>query len=818
MSNSDDQFDGGVIPHWAHQLGLVASALFGRRDSAPMGAAHFALLDGRRASFACSVVDDRALSPSESQNWQWSADLRHHVMIKTNEVIVRSGTTTTKRFLRSSVEQQLEDFYLFLENSRRAALPDVVPFLVNEFLQLWSIMPRNSPQGVAALAVFLLSLHATGEFDPSVMEDQNWRQQNGTLLGLEGPALDVLNTLNPEIIQRAIGLQSRSPEGLRIVPELVLRHASGRLFQEAHAYLESAQLGLWGEGAVVTVPTFSPTGAYFTPVPIARLLAETALQSLGDLPDSITVADFACGSAVFLCEFMRELERRKYRGEVRLIGRDRSPEAVTMAKVAIATTVRDLVQVSTKIDLKQVNMLDEADWPIADIALMNPPFRSWENMSNEERHWVRGAMETPRGRPDLTVGFVEYALRSLRPGGVLATLVPAGLLASEGLSSWRNSLAERSTPKLIAILGEHSLFRHAFVNVGILVLKKDSPDAADEIDKRVSVAWASPDTGAASDVIRALRRRAYFPAYPLPRASSQPSWTVTQTSLRVWKERASWLPGPGVLGPLLESLQSTISTRVEDLFTVRQGIRTGANEVFVISADALRALPEAERSFFRPAVDAASFVEGEIRPRAYLFVPPPAWDTEVEVNNAVPEYFKSYLKPAKDKLKGRKKIDPLRWWRLTWPRGWAFDGVPRLVSKRFGLYPAFARDLEGNLAIVQANAWIPTKPVSGSRVPNWSEILTEYWWLLNSRVMVALLREYCPNVAGGQFDLERKYVRHIPLPNLADRLQVDPGLQNHAIQLRTSFPSELPPLLERDKFAAAAYGTSLDDWTIAAQI
>ena len=175
MSDSAESIDNGVISHWAKRLGLASSTLFGRQDEQPLGA-HFALLDGRRASFACSVVEERNVSASESRDWQWSADLAHHVLVTPKEVVIRSGSNPTSRhFERASVERQLDDFQIFLDGSRRGALPDVVPFLVDEFLQLWSIMPSRRHQGLGALAVFLLALHAAGEVDPSVFQDVAWR-------------------------------------------------------------------------------------------------------------------------------------------------------------------------------------------------------------------------------------------------------------------------------------------------------------------------------------------------------------------------------------------------------------------------------------------------------------------------------------------------------------------------------------------------------------------------------------------------------------------------------------------------------------------
>lgn len=208
-------------------------------------------------------------------------------------------------------------------------------------------------------------------------------------------------------------------------------------------------------------------------------------------------------------------------------------------------------------------------------------------------------------------------------------------------------------------------------------------------------------------------------------------------------------------------------------------------------------------------------MDGEIKPQNYLFVPDETWQTEKELSQAVSDFFNRYLRPKRELLARRKFLRDNRWWELARARSWAFEGHPRLVSKRFGLYPAFARDLRVSLAVVQANAWTPTETLT--RVHSQDalcEVLTAYWWLLNSRVAVALLREYCPNVAGGQLDLEHKYVKHAPLPNLLLQFQENPALQVLASSIRTRNGDRLPKLPERDQFAAAAFGTDVSEWNL----
>lgn len=794
---------------WAYRLGLAMSRLFSS-ESASLPGEHYAMLDGRRVSFACSTVEPTAITQKKSQDWQWSANLAHHVLITPTAVQVRSGCDPLMRtFSRHSVETRLEGFIKFLDDSRGPALPDVVSFLIEEFRQIWAVSKYSA--GQSALAAFLFALHVAGQSDQGVIDDPTWRHNTALDMGIDNPDV-VEEGLSSAAIERARGIRERAPLGLELVPSLVLRHAAGRLFQEAHAILEWVQLGLFGDASLATVPTYSPEGAYFTPVPIARLLAEWALQHWSSFPNELTIADFACGSAVFLAEALRTLERRGFQGTVRLIGRDKSAQAVTMAKVSVRTVQRDILAMKVIPDISQADAFDVA-WPTADVVLMNPPFRSWESMRSREREWVY-EVTNGVGRPDLSVGFIERAIQALNPSGVLATLVPAGVLASDSLAKWRNGLLQRTTPTLVAVLGEHGLFQHALVNVGILALQ-NNPSAASTSKTPLYVAWSSAETGAASRAIRAIRRSMSQLKEPeLPRDYIS-GWSVTVTTVDAWKQRPSWLPGAGALGSLLENLQTKTVTRVSDIFDVRQGIRTGANAVLIQPAMVVESLPKSERRYFKQAVDTISFADGEIKPKNYVFVAADEWQTEAEVRGAVPQFFEQHLLKAREFLAARKSLKDGRWWRLIRPRKWSFEGRPQLVSKRFGLYPAFARDLEGRFAIVQANAWKPTAALSSGRDDDaFREVLTAYWWLLNSRLAVALLREYCPNVAGGQLDLEHKYVRHVPLPNLVRQFQENPALQVLASSIRTRNADRLPSISDRDQFAAAAFGTDVSEWNL----
>lgn len=797
--------DGAPIIGWARRLGLAHSPLF---DSPTdnFGHPHFALVDGRSASFACSAIP--ADRPLDSKGWLWSADLAHHVvLLGDDEVRIHSGRDGLRRFRRTSIENQLEDFLAYLDTAHRTGLPDIVGFLLREFEQVWARMADHA--GPDALSVFLAGLEAN---DPGLMSDPKWRAQHGERLGLPDQDMDTLAQAPQEAKQLAASIADRAPPGLTLHSDLVLRHAAGRLFQEAHGYLEHVQPDLFGEADVSRVTSFTQNAAFFTPVPIARLLAEAGLRELGDLPNPLTVADFACGSAVFLAEVLHALQRIGFKGAVKLVGRDRSAAALVMARVAVAAAARGLTDIKVHPDLKNADAFEPRDWEAADLVLMNPPFRSWERMPLEERSWVRSVVPSQKGgRPDLSVGFLERALGAVRDDGVVATLVPAGILASEGLEKWRESLLARTTPKLVAVLGEHGLFRRAIVNVGMLVLKKSPTRQGD----RLEVAWAPPTSGASSGTLRALRRTAEAPETLPLRERVRAGGTVQRLTIDAWTKRPNWLPGPGLLGSLLDTIEASAGHTVDDLFHVRQGIRTGKKDVFVISREERAALPAMERRHFAPAVESSSFVNGAIETDTYVFVVDDRWVTAKDVEAAVPMFFRTRLQPNQRELKERRGIKEGFWWQPTRERKWMFDGRPRLVSKRFGLAPAFARDYTARYAVLQANAWLPRVAITRRAADDLvRSILTAYWWLLNSNVMVALFREFCPNVAGGQLDLERKYVRHVPLPNLTQALEEGPVLGSLALEIRERVGDELPSSDDRNVFAAAAYGTEPADWQL----
>jgi hypothetical protein len=91
--------------------------------------------------------------------------------------------------------------------------------------------------------------------------------------------------------------------------------------------------------------------------------------------------------------------------------------------------------------------------------------------------------------------------------------------------------------------------------------------------------------------------------------------------------------------------------------------------------------------------------------------------------------------------------------------------------------------------------------------------MRDYCYLLNSRLFFALLRENGRLVGGGQVDGAKRHMQDVPIPDLAAMYEAYPSLLSHALMLRKIEAEEFPDMPTLDAFAAAAYQTTLEEWS-----
>src|SRR6266404_745801 len=776
----------GSAHAWAQSLGLIEGPFFSHRTSADESV-HFVLLNGGQGSFALSVSSVEDLDIDQVASWVWSADLPHHIQVSPDHVTLSrwDDPTSTRKFSRISVENRLETLYSYLLLDRVKSRFDIVEHCVDLLKRIRSHVYERGLPDQASMHIFLyiIAMALSGTEDsyrnPDVLLED---------FALDANYVDAFRALGQH---EALALlaQFRSSEAslrlLKLVPELLVRHAAGTVFQEAHfEFLRSNPVDLFGLAGAAQVRIDTRGGTHFTPPGLARAVIEQAFKEVDLGRPSLTILDPACGAGAFLQEVVRFLHRTNYRGEINLIGYDASPIAISMARFAVNEAKKDWADGRIQgmaIDVRD-SLAAEHSWPLADIVLMNPPFISWGNLNREQRERVRSVLgKWHTGQPDYCMAFIERALTSVGDQGVVGTLLPASILSIGSSLKWRRHLLDVATPTFLGILGDHGIFRYAVVEVGVAVFSRTARAEGDS--HAVTSLWSSEKREASGEALRNLRKWSKGLSSSLSSRTSSSRvahlWRITGVTVGKLKRAADWRPRPNLLENILSKIEDTFDTTVKDVFHVREGIRAGLRKAFILSPKDIESLGSNKRRYFRPVVEGRNIKNGHIEPGGFIFYPTtsdlePIADEET-LRRTLPIYYEAFLEPHKSVLKTRAGLGQRNWWMLNRPRSYFTELQPKLVSAFFGKAGSFAFDVDGAYVVVQGFVWVPasglTREISklekSLRDQYVHQILHGYVALLNSKPFSLLLAEFCPHVAGGQYNLSKRFIDHVPLPNLA---------------------------------------------------
>ena len=759
---------------WAELFGLVVVPMFGPHQNAttsPKGS-HSLMLDGSKGSFVLSTSGPKALvvGPAPVQ-WAWSANVNHAVAIADSAgaiaIVRRWDSPDEAEEWPISRERDARALFRALE---KAPQPPTAQSVIARGLNTFrAIRIAIEKQGGTSLDVVLafntvlawVAQHSASTSDAEVdFADAIRAVRNNGQVGFTPEQVSPqLRSFPLGDLARLLHEGDRQFSTYLLDAELLIRHASGPLYQEAHKQLLRAEpvlqeemfpkemLIAGSEGPRTPGPTF----VHHTPPSLARALVEIALRVLQEDAghESLDILDPASGSGIFLIEAVRELGLQKsFRRAARLRGLDQSPLATAMAdfclRNAAPTTDRYTVTIQSQ------NSLEVDDWGTPNVIVMNPPFVAWEDLGSDERDVVRRSLGTlHKRRPDLAFAFIVRALQSLTPGGVLATLVPPSFLEGESAESIRAYIL-KSGEFQIRLMGHFHDFNYfdATIEPSFIVVSRSS--------HQTPIFIVTAKSGFADRAIRALRSRK-----AISRAGFELS-TITKDQLPLDR----WTLQTQRTLRFVDTIRTNESNTVGDFFVAHTGIRTGKNPVFMVSEAELERFCSSptERRFFRPVADRID--NGQIRSSGYVFYPYDSdgsllLKTEQELRDVLQRYYEKRLRPAKMLLKSRLSLYR-NWWELSEPRvTWLAAPVPRILSQYFGRAGNFAYDRQGKYAVVQGIGW---SWKDGQ--PN-DQLMLAYLGLINSSVFDEVLSCFCPRVRGGQYNLSHRFIKNVPLPRLA---------------------------------------------------
>ena len=731
----------------------------------------FIMLNGGSGNF-CLRTETDGRSPHDYHSLAWSSNTKHFVVLNGSNVnIFNWGKDRPETITKEQVAGNFDKFYKYLVTNDYKSEKDIVPFVIDIFKGLRNLTQERT-DAVEALNLLFVLLAGLEE-DVNSIDFAKWG-----LTSIEIP--DNFDSYTDKLKKCFLNIK---PE-----LELIIRHSSGILFQEAQKEALFFDRQLYFDGTLskkIDLAKTQYSSIHYTPPYLARTIVENAIRQLDDNKPVLKIFDPACGSSEFLIEALKQLKENEYPGKVHIIGWDSTQTALNISNFLLRYEKRTIWKDALEFELKHVQDSLQERWDNDyDLILMNPPFLSWEQMPKNSREAVREVLGSSTiGKPNQAGAFFYKSIQSLKDDGIIGCVVPSSLLALDAYKKLRDEAYDLITINLIGKLGNF-VFEDALTDVSFIVGHKPKKDISP------FVLWTRNEKGNAQNDLRDLRKMYYS---NLTHVDKKEHSIYKPISFPITKE--NWKPISFQEIELFKTIQRFVYegklALIQDVFNVQQGIRTGNNNVFKISEKEYDKLPEKEKTYFRPAVDNESVKNGEILKKNYIWYPYNKdgliIKTEEQLNKLVPEFCSTRLNPNKRILKKRAGIT--KWWSLTRPRNWQFAKKEKLVSSEFGKSDSFAFDKEGIFAVERGNAWLPKK--------EFKDIDAYYFYLaiFSSPFFDKLLSIYSKQLLVG-WDLGKKYTKLIPIPNAnltevqnssayAQLIEIAKELSEGSFQLRT---------------------------------
>lgn len=734
------------ISLWAKQTGVLPVNLLHCQNA---GVLKYAMLDGDINNFCLDYSENQDMDADAYKQQAWSSNMRNYIRVAGDDVMLYSvGKNSPERISKSLVLNNMEKFYQYISPKQDVlTVEGVVPFVMKEFrgIRNWLREENSAESSMTALLYMLASIKDSG----SIGND------NLASLGLPTNTFDIVGNL-PSMEEHLQHLRE-GVNGFQPDVSLLLRHAAGQLFEEANYIAKfNPQLSLFTNYDIKYAYNPQKLGAFYTPTYLARSIVEKVIkESHIEDKEEISILDPACGSGEFLVEALRQLKTLGFAGKVKVYGWDVSSVAINIANFVLHFEKEEWND-SLELHIEEHDSVVH-DWPNVDIVFMNPPYSSWEQLNDEQRQSVKELM--PKGKPNLSGVFYLKAVNALKENGIIGCVMPTSFLINDSTKELRKVSKEKVMPFYIGRLGSF-VFQRAFVDVCVIMAKVRA-----DADGSITMLWTDNKGKLVPDALRKLRMIDYGAATPL----NMENVSIYQQGAKSVLDNEVWMPlsykEMQVKKTLDDLLVCGVMECVKDVFSVKQGCRTGSNSLFKIKKQELLAMEEAERSYFRPSVDSDSLQNNILQENSYVFFP---YDenglnilSEEELKDKVPTYYQKII-GSKESL-GSRAGGIRQWWALTRPREWQFTLGVRLVSAEFGNSSNFSIDESGRFVVERGLAWLP----KDYQMPR--DNLYAYLAILSSEYFNTLLAIYSKQLAGGNwFNLEKKFVDQIPLPRFSD--------------------------------------------------
>jgi len=585
---------------------------------------------------------------------------------------------------------------------------------------------------------------------------------------------------------------------------VISKHALSRIYEQYVSLLrqdESVQLSLLPQ-----LPSeFSDKshGAVYTPQFIARFFSRFLREHIPPYQfKRLRTIDPACGSGIFLrtlLEFQCDPTNDGLRTDLieaaflNTVGLDRDANAVAATQLSLSLLYLVLTnRLPTRLSLFQKDFFDPVPAPPEtqgpyDAVLVNPPFVSLDAQDAATRSRLPEFLGPHgSGRVDLYLAFLKQSIERLRPGGFGLFVLPHSFLLSKSAQGIRKWALEQCWVHCLADLSAIRVFEDTSTYVILLIVQRKSEIL---VSPKATIVKCQDQVGQAlQDAIEGKKTEGKF-------------YSIHDVDQSEFKSEG-WL----VLAPTETSIDRRLSTlpTLGKFLEVRQGVVTGADDIFVLDADVV---PEDQPSLFIPLLRDREMQPYTVPRRTSHKVFFPYFEgkkvTEKLLRGNFPKTW-AYLLKHRKRLEDRGALARYRkeWWEPMWPREPNTLLRAKLVVPHLVIMPRFALDARGRYAVSHS-------PFLISRVPSDEEdILKLMLGILNSSACYWYVQTHSHVYRHGYTMLESKTLAKTPIPDLDRWTSFDKKLLLELVDKRLKAEDKQRDILnaEIDRVVSDAYG------------
>jgi hypothetical protein len=332
----------------------------------------------------------------------------------------------------------------------------------------------------------------------------------------------------------------------------------------------------------------------------------------------------------------------------------------------------------------------------------------------------------------------------LKEDGFGCFVVPKNFLLSDNAAPLRAELLERAHIRCVVDLSAVRVFEDVGVYVILLIFQKSSrPNPKFAV---LSVQCNDLVGLALEDALqeRETRTSSYQVYWSTQPQKSDPNWSFPPPEKVSIQSRFAGLPKLG------------------DVAEVRQGVITGADSIFIVSA---AEVPRSEKDIYAPFLNDREIEPYVVPKQVSRYVIHP-YDKKgiLDENRLSVEYpiTWNYLLSKHAQLSSRKSATggKVPWWRPAWPRERDKLLIPKIITPHIVIAPRFAWDHSGRFAISHSPYIVPKSP--GGR----DEALF-LLAVLNSTACFWAISQNAHSYSRGYSRLEVTTLKSTPVPDLS---------------------------------------------------